>query len=106
MWVGVTIGIVAGLGAIVFAWAIDAATHLLLGGIAGYTPPAPAGEGGTAEMGPERLWLIPVVVTLGGLVSGVIVYSCSPRKRRVTVRTPRLIRSTIGPVACGSGPYR
>lgn len=76
--VGVAIGLVAGMGAIFFSAAIEFSTSVLLEGIAGYTPPGPAGEGGAIESGPDRLWLIPVVVTLGGLLSGVIVYKFAP----------------------------
>ena len=42
---GLAIGIVAGLGAIVFTWSIDFCTQLFLGNIAGYTPPSALGEG-------------------------------------------------------------
>lgn len=76
--VGIAIGLVAGLGAILFSAAIEFSTGALLEGIAGYTPPGPAGEGGAAESGPDRLWLIPAVITLGGLLSGLIVYKFAP----------------------------
>ena len=48
---GVLIGIVAGLGAIAFYWAISKMTGLLLGDIAGYHPPMPRGEGGPIDYG-------------------------------------------------------
>ena len=44
---GVLIGVVAGLGAIVFYVAIDRSTWLFLGQIVGYAPPQPRGEGET-----------------------------------------------------------
>ena len=46
-WVllGTAIGIVAGLGAVVFYIGIDWATHFFLGTLVGYRPPAPVGEG-------------------------------------------------------------
>src|SRR5579862_95947 len=76
--IGALIGVVAGLGAIAFYSAIAFSTHLLLGVIAGYTPPNPASEGATVATPPIRAWLIPVVTTLGGLLTGIIVYTFAP----------------------------
>lgn len=76
---GALIGVVAGLGAIVFAAAIAFCTQHLLGGIAGFYPPQPAGEGGKAIQQPiAHPWLLPVVTTLGGLVTGLIVFTLAP----------------------------
>src|SRR5689334_22003840 len=72
------IGLVAGGGAIAFYAAIRFATETLLGGIVGYLPPNPAGEGATVVMplwAATRPWLLPVITTLGGLVAGIIVFS-------------------------------
>jgi CIC family chloride channel protein len=79
-WVvlGVLIGIVAGVGAIVFFKSIDIATQLFLGDLAGLTPPVPAGEGSTLVTSADRRWLLPAIVTLGGLLSGLIVFSLAP----------------------------
>ena len=67
-WVilGVLIGVVAGVGAIVFYVAIDLASQEFLGRIVGYTAPRPRGEGETAYVPALRPWLIPVVTTVGG----------------------------------------
>jgi CIC family chloride channel protein len=75
---GVLIGVVAGLGAILFISAIDLSTRLFLGGIADLTPPLPRGEGDTIVSSAGRRWLLPVVTTLGGLLSGFIVFSLAP----------------------------
>ncbi len=75
---GALIGIVSGVGAIAFASAIAFCTNVLLSGIAGFTPPVPAGEGTTAITAIGRRWLIPVVTTLGGLLTGLIVYTLAP----------------------------
>jgi CIC family chloride channel protein len=75
---GLAIGIVAGLGAIVFTWSIDFCTQLFLGNIAGYTPPSALGEGTVKITQATRPWLFPVVLALGGLLSGLIVYSFAP----------------------------
>ncbi len=76
---GVIIGVVAGLGAVVFYSALLAATHFFLGTLAGYRPPSPAGEGnfpGSADF--ARPWAIPLVVALGGLLSGLLVFGFAP----------------------------
>ncbi len=79
-WVvlGALIGVVAGLGAIAFFEAIDLSTQLLLGDIAGLAPPLPRGEGTPIVHHIGRLWLVPVVTTLGGLLSGLIVFTLAP----------------------------
>ncbi|HMO96730.1 MAG TPA: chloride channel protein, partial [Tepidiformaceae bacterium] len=77
-WLGVVIGIVAGAGAIAFYEAIEFATDHLLVAIAGYHPPAPLGEGSLETSGPERLWALPLVVGLGGLLSGLLVFWLAP----------------------------
>ncbi len=48
--------------------------------LAGFQPPGLPNEGGVLQgvIGPHGLWLIPVATTLGGLISGVLVYSLAP----------------------------
>lgn len=77
------IGLVAGIGAIAFyaAIAIRLATGTLLGGLIGYLPPDPAGEGHTAVMPfwtAARPWLLPLVTAGGGLLAGILVFSLAP----------------------------
>ena len=72
------IGIVAGVGAIVFYTAIHLATALLLGGVAGYQPPDSAGEGETIVRAISNPLLLPIVVAAGGLLSGLIVFLTAP----------------------------
>jgi chloride channel protein, CIC family len=76
--VGVLIGTIAGVGAIAFYEMIQVATNGLLGGLTGFYPPNPAGEG-TAIVGahPDYL-LIPVVAAAGGLVAGLLIYKLAP----------------------------
>jgi chloride channel protein, CIC family len=78
---GTLIGVVAGLGAVMFARAIELATHLFLGDLVGYLPPLPVGEGSPATDAIDRPWLLPFVVALGGLISGVIVYLTAPEAK-------------------------
>jgi H+/Cl- antiporter ClcA len=76
---GSLIGVVAGLGAIIFITALEVATHLLLGTLGGYVPPSPISEGHAA--GSEaftRPWAIPLVVALGGLASGILTTRLAP----------------------------
>lgn len=76
---GALIGLVAGLGAIVFITAVETATKLLLEGIGGYSPALPIGEGNTVgDAAFARPWAIPLVAGLGGLISGVLVFRFAP----------------------------
>ncbi len=75
---GSVIGIVAGLGAVVFYTAIDWATGFFLGTLVGYRPPSPIGEGSPAIVAMARPWLLPFVTALGGLISGLIVFNLAP----------------------------
>ncbi len=78
VWLGAIIGVVAGAGAIAFAWSIDFATEHLLGAITGYHPPQPLGEGSIESSGPSRAWLLPLVLAGGGLAAGLIVWLFAP----------------------------
>jgi CIC family chloride channel protein len=116
------IGVVAGLGAALFFWALQLATHLFLGLVAGYQPPAPVGEGGLPGLPLiSAPLLVPVVVALGGLISGAIVFGLAPeaeghgtdaaidaihhRGGRIRARIPpiKLIASAITIGTGGSG---
>ncbi|HEU0027761.1 MAG TPA: chloride channel protein [Ktedonobacterales bacterium] len=76
--IGALVGVVAGLGAIVFFAAIAFCSRVFLGLGAGFTPPNPAGEGPTVITAIARPWMIPVVTTLGGLLTGLIVFTFAP----------------------------
>jgi len=79
-WVPIAllIGAVSGIGSILFYEAINLTSTILLGGVAGFFPPSPVGEGGTLGSIPPSLYLIPLVTTLGGLGSGILVYGFAP----------------------------
>lgn len=72
------IGVVAGLGALLFSWAIREASAFFLGDLVGYLPPLPVGEGEPVLRSIGRPWMLPVVTTIGGLISGVVVYRFAP----------------------------
>ena len=76
--IGGLIGIVAGLGAVLFTHAIGWSTEFFLGRIVGYMPPMPVGEGSPVQEAMKRPWLLPVVTTIGGLLSGIIVFRFAP----------------------------
>ena len=76
---GVLIGTMAGVGAVVFYEALLACTHFFLGTLAGYHVPTPAGEGGrTASASFTRPWALPLVVGLGGLLGAILVFRFAP----------------------------
>ena len=75
----IAVGIVAGIGALAFSWALDTATEVLLVGIGGYQPATPIGEGGGEPAGEFlRPWAVPLTVALGGLIAGILVYAFAP----------------------------
>jgi CIC family chloride channel protein len=78
LFLSTSIGIVAGLGAVVFYAAIHGCTELFLGRIVGYAPPGPKGEGLTILSPMAHPWVLPLVTTIGGLISGIIVFSLAP----------------------------
>ncbi len=82
LFLGAVIGVAAGLVMALFYGAIELATHLLLGLIAGAVPPRSAGEGATVLTPIARRWLLPVVTGLGGLIVGLIVYNVAPETER------------------------
>ncbi|MEO7003751.1 MAG: chloride channel protein [Ktedonobacterales bacterium] len=76
--IGALIGVVAGVGAILFYSAIAFCSQLFLGWGAGFYPPNPASEGPTILRPIARPWLLPVITTLGGLLTGLIVFTLAP----------------------------
>ena len=74
------LGIIGGLSAQLFMWILRFSMRLLLFGAAGYHPPGLQEEGGVLRQvtGPHGLWLIPLVSTAGGLLSGALVYGLAP----------------------------
>ena len=78
LWLGALIGVVTGFVAILFFEALDLATRYILGELTGYSPPQALGEGGLDAEGPTRRWALPLVVGLGALVSGLLVYALAP----------------------------
>ncbi len=79
----VLLGIVGAIVARVFTLMVDYSQEFFLGHIALYRPPGLPNEGGLPEevVGPYGLALIPLVTTLGGFLSGLLVYLLAPEAR-------------------------
>jgi chloride channel protein, CIC family len=76
----VLIGLIAGLGSIIFHYLCGLGLHFFIDQLAGYRPPAPAGEPhlfpplGT----PFNRWILLFLPAMGGIVSGWLVYTFAP----------------------------
>lgn len=102
------LGVVGAVGAGVFVFLLRWAEVVFLGGIAGYRMPALPSEGGSLDqvVGPHGLWLIPLATTLGGLVSGLLVFSLAPEAEghgtdtavRAFHRAGGFIRARVAPI--------
>ena len=76
---GVVIGAVAGLGAIVFYEALVVCTHFFLNVCVGYQVPTPAGEGGlAASTSAVRPWAFPLIAGVGALLGAILVFRIAP----------------------------
>ena len=74
------VGLVAGIGAIVFHWLCNFITHFTFDGIAGVHAHGPEGESHFFSNGTNELvmWLIILVPTCGAILSGWLVYTYAP----------------------------
>ena len=75
------VGFVAGLGAIAFDLLTTVLTEALLGGVAGWHPPAAHGEQSVlpeAHPPPFRPWVLALLPVLGGLLGGALVRRFAP----------------------------
>jgi CIC family chloride channel protein len=116
------VGVLGGVAALLFEQAVELAQRLLLGGIGHYTPPEPgvlpAGGPPVSTPGWPQRWWLPVSTTLGGLLSGFIVYRWAPEAEghgtdaaisayhssggEVRPRTP-LVKAVASALTIGSG---
>lgn len=74
------LGVVGALSAQIFMFFLNNSQSFFLGWLAGYRPPGLPEEGGVLLefLGVHGRWLIPLSTTLGGLISGIIVFSLAP----------------------------
>ena len=76
---GVTIGAIAGLGAVLFYEALRVCTHFFLEILAGYIVPTPKGEGNVPPPAhAARPWVLPLVAGVGALGGALLVYFFAP----------------------------
>ena len=76
----ILIGLIAGLGAIVFHFLCQVGFHFFLDLMAGYRPPAPAGEHHLipSTITPFNRWFLLFLPALGGIISGWLVFTFAP----------------------------
>ena len=72
------LGVAGALSAQLFMWMLRLCERLFLHTIAVYQPPGLESGDLVQHIGPHGLWLIPVVTTVGGLLSGFLVYRFAP----------------------------
>lgn len=104
----VVLGIIGGLSAQLFTWMLRLSQKIFLVWLAGYSPPGLPEEGGVLRevIGPHGLWLVPVATTLGGLISGALVYGLAPETEghgtdtvvKALHWTGGIIRARVAPV--------
>ena len=114
--IGILIGIVSGLGGIVFNFLLEVSAHLFTHDlIATFLPPAPQNE----FLGfPLSRWFLILAPALGGLISGIIVFNLAPeaeghgtdamidsfhRKKGMIRRRVPIIKTVASAVTIGSG---
>jgi CIC family chloride channel protein len=118
--VGTIIGVVAGFGALAFYFAIKLFEIIFFTYIVGMPIPHPVGEGGSTiyHFYALRYYMIPVVVAVGGLITGFIVYTFDPSSEghgtdaaikafhynhgKIKRRTP-LVKTIASAITIGSG---
>ncbi len=75
------VGVVAGLGAAAFYWALEFLKYYAQEVMMGYVPPLAGGEGGGEAVTmhlPQHWWAVLLVPTVGGLLCGLLVYTFAP----------------------------
>ena len=100
------IGIIAGLGAIVFHYLCLLGSHYFMDMIAGYRPPSPAGEHHILPptSTPFNRWILLFLPAFGGLVSGWIVYTLRRKPRGTEPMPPSALITTKGGSFAAASP--
>jgi CIC family chloride channel protein len=120
MGLALVVGVISGLGAVLFFTACQVVTHYALDAVAGYRPEPPKGEPPmfADTLRPFTPWLLLVVPTIGGVLSGVLVYTVAPeaeghgtdaaiaayhyRHGRIRLRVP-LVKIVASALTLGTG---
>ncbi len=112
------VGFIAGLGAVAFLVCLQAMYHYVLGGLLHFhMPPTLEGEAGPVTY-PWPWWLVILVPAVGGLISGILVFTWAPEAEghgtdamirafhqgggRIRGRVP-LIKSVASIITIGTG---
>lgn len=76
----IAIGLIAGLGSVVFHYLCQLGVHYFMDFMAGYRPPSPAGEHHllTPTARVFNRWILLFLPAMGGLISGWLVYTFAP----------------------------
>ncbi len=74
----VLVGIVAGTSALLFDWLLKLLEKLVLWNGIGFIPPKPPGEGALHFSFPKYRFLFPIVLAVGGLISGFLIFTFAP----------------------------
>jgi CIC family chloride channel protein len=111
------IGVVSGIGAILFDLAFRLAQWAFLEQIGRFRPPAPGSEGG-AGFAPLHVWLLPASLVIGALIAGALVFGFAPeaeghgtdavidafhRKRGKIRRRVPIVKAIASAITIGSG---
>ncbi|PIE24739.1 MAG: chloride channel protein [Planctomycetota bacterium] len=75
------VGVIAGLGGVCFAYALEAVQHYALAGVAGYIEEGAGGEHspfGVPDAKELVPWLLLLLPTVGGLLSGYLIFRWCP----------------------------
>lgn len=114
------VAVFVSFAAIVFVYALRLMQWFFLSNIAGYQAPGLPQEGGALRevIGIHGLWLIPLCTTLGGLISGLLIFHFAPEAeghgtdtairafhRRAGVLRPRIapLKAVASAITIGSG---
>ena len=115
---GVMLGTIAGLGAVVFFTLVQVFAHLFLGFGAGYAHPHMEVISTTFTSVAERPWMFPLIAGGGGLIVGILTTRFSPesaghgigevvdafhnKKGNISARVP-LLKTITAAITIGSG---
>jgi len=116
--IGTLIGIVAGLGSIIFFLMIQFSTQFFLGFGAGYMPPNTEGLHSVYSSVAQRPWMFPLITGGGGLIVGLVISKFAPeasghgtdavihafhhKKGQIRARVP-LIKTLTSAITIGTG---
>jgi CIC family chloride channel protein len=116
---GALIGVVSGAGAIVFNYLLHLSSGLFMTELAGYTPPyTPDALPAFFATIPFRHWMFLVIPAVGGLISGLLVFSFAPeaeghgtdamietihRKKGLIRKRVPLVKMIASAITIGSG---